>query len=238
MTHANAPLTPVGRLRLAKLIVDDGWAVRRAAERFQCSPATASKWAARYRAGLPMTDRSSRPRRSPSRCPRRLERRIVGLLDEAFFMYGADIDPGAVEIAKLRLWLSLVVDEEDVKQIKPLPNLDYKIVWGDSLLGFPFKSNRITKIEALKLKFFDETNAGKKKALKQEIDAEIEAAFASSKKSLGVGVSFDFEIWQLADVAAGSGNRVVRPYDRPPPIYPHFQPHAGQPAAVCIGSSK
>ena len=39
-------------------------------------------------------------------------------------LYGVDIDPGAVEIAKLRLWLSLVVDEEDVKQIKPLPNLD------------------------------------------------------------------------------------------------------------------
>ena len=38
-------------------------------------------------------------------------------------LYGVDIDPGAVEIAKLRLWLSLVVDEEDVKQIKPLPNL-------------------------------------------------------------------------------------------------------------------
>ena len=79
MTHANAPLTPVGRLRLARLIVEDGWPIRRAAERFQCSPATASKWAARYRVGLPMTDVSSRPRRSPSRCPRRLERRIVGL---------------------------------------------------------------------------------------------------------------------------------------------------------------
>ena len=50
-------------------------------------------------------------------------------------LYGVDIDPGAVEIAKLRLWLSLVVDEEDVKQIKPLPNLDYKIVSGNSLLG-------------------------------------------------------------------------------------------------------
>ena len=50
-------------------------------------------------------------------------------------LYGVDIDPGAVEIAKLRLWLSLVVDEEDVKQIKPLPNLDYKIVTGNSLLG-------------------------------------------------------------------------------------------------------
>jgi transposase InsO family protein len=79
VTHANAPLTPVGRLRLARLVVEDGWPLRRAAERFQCSPATASKWAARYRAGLPMTDVSSRPRHSPTRCPRRLERRIVGL---------------------------------------------------------------------------------------------------------------------------------------------------------------
>ncbi|WP_024285613.1 IS481 family transposase [Cellulomonas sp. KRMCY2] len=79
MTHANAPLTPTGRLRLAKVIVEDGWAVRRAAERFQCSPATASKWARRYRAGQPLTDRSCRPRRSPSRCPRRTERRIVAL---------------------------------------------------------------------------------------------------------------------------------------------------------------
>ncbi len=43
-------------------------------------------------------------------------------------LYGVDIDPGAVEIAKLRLWLSLVVDEEDIKRIKPLPNLDYKIL--------------------------------------------------------------------------------------------------------------
>src|SRR5439155_3936678 len=54
-------------------------------------------------------------------------------------LYGVDIDAGAVEIAKLRLWLSLVVDEEDVKQVKPLPNLDYKVMVGDSLLGFPFK---------------------------------------------------------------------------------------------------
>lgn len=49
-------------------------------------------------------------------------------------LYGVDIDPGAVEIAKLRLWLSLVVDEEDTDDIKPLPNLDYKIMQGNSLL--------------------------------------------------------------------------------------------------------
>lgn len=79
MTHANAPLTPTGRTRLARAIVEDGWPVRRAAERFQVSPATASKWARRYRRGLAMTDRSSRPHHSPRRCARRLERRIVAL---------------------------------------------------------------------------------------------------------------------------------------------------------------
>lgn len=79
MTHANAPLTPEGRRRLASLIVDDGWSVRRAAERFQCSPATASRWASRYRMQLPLTDRSSRPRSSPSQLPRRAEHRIVAL---------------------------------------------------------------------------------------------------------------------------------------------------------------
>lgn len=79
VTHANAPLTPEGRRRLASLIVDEGWAVRRAAERFQCSPATASRWSRRYRAGLPLTDRSSRPHHSPSRALQHLERRIVNL---------------------------------------------------------------------------------------------------------------------------------------------------------------
>ena len=49
-------------------------------------------------------------------------------------LYGVDIDPGAVEIAKLRLWLSLIVDEDDIARIKPLPNLDYRIMQGNSLL--------------------------------------------------------------------------------------------------------
>jgi len=48
-------------------------------------------------------------------------------------IYGVDIDLGAVEIAKLRLWLSLVVDYE-LDAIEPLPNLDYKIMCGNSLL--------------------------------------------------------------------------------------------------------
>ncbi|MHB8335804.1 MAG: Eco57I restriction-modification methylase domain-containing protein [Ignavibacteriaceae bacterium] len=46
-------------------------------------------------------------------------------------IYGVDIDSGAVDIARLRFWLSLIVDEEEPT---PLPNLDYKIMQGNSLL--------------------------------------------------------------------------------------------------------
>jgi len=49
-------------------------------------------------------------------------------------LYGVDIELSAVEIAKLRFWLSLIVDEDDIKNIKPLPNLDNKIMCGNSLL--------------------------------------------------------------------------------------------------------
>jgi len=47
-------------------------------------------------------------------------------------IYGVDIEKGAVDIARLRFWLSLVVDED---KPQPLPNLDYKIVVGDSLIS-------------------------------------------------------------------------------------------------------
>ena len=81
MSHANATLTAVGRLRLAKLVVDSRWSYARAAERFSVSTTTARRWAVRYRelgqAG--MTDRPSRPRRCPHQLPQRTERRIVKL---------------------------------------------------------------------------------------------------------------------------------------------------------------
>ena len=49
-------------------------------------------------------------------------------------LYGADIDPFAVNIAMLRLWLSLAIDYEGERP-EPLPNLDLTIVTGDSLLA-------------------------------------------------------------------------------------------------------
>ena len=81
MPHANAPLTELGRLRLARCVVDDGWPLRRAAERFQVSPVTAKRWADRYRIEGPagMHDRSSRPHHSPNRTPRPIERKVLHL---------------------------------------------------------------------------------------------------------------------------------------------------------------
>lgn len=109
-------------------------------------------------------------------------------------LYGVDIDPGAVEIAKLRLWLSLVVDEEDPSNIKPLPNLDYKIVCGNSLVGFPEKwGSPIEKeIEFLICQHVNETNPKVKEKLKRLIDEKLEFRYGISMKALGYQVNFDF----------------------------------------------
>ena len=124
-------------------------------------------------------------------------------------LYGVDIDPGAVEIARLRLWLSLVVDEEEVLHIKPLPNLDYKIVVGNSLLVFPFTSHRAQRIESLKADFFDETDHDKKAKLRAEIDLELSTAFANSKRSLGYEVTFDFATYFSEVFRSNNGFDVV-----------------------------
>ena len=74
MSHANAALTPRARLRLARLVVDHGWPVARAAERYDVSWPTAKRWADRYRRararpGWPTGPR--RPHRSPTPDPAR-----------------------------------------------------------------------------------------------------------------------------------------------------------------------
>ena len=81
MSHANAALTARARLRLARLIVEDGWPVARAAERFQVSWPTAQRWAQRFQAEGPagMLDRCSRPHRSPRATPAPVVRTIVHL---------------------------------------------------------------------------------------------------------------------------------------------------------------
>ena len=120
-------------------------------------------------------------------------------------LYGVDIDVGAVEIAKLRLWLSLVVDEEDVQQIKPLPNLDYKVVVGNSLLGVEkdlLNNEQFKRLEALKPKFFDESDRAKKAQFKQQIEALIHDLTKGREV-------FDFEIYFSEVFHAKGGFDVV-----------------------------
>jgi len=106
-------------------------------------------------------------------------------------LHGVDIDQGAVETAKLRLWLSLVVDEENVDIVKPLPNLDYKIVVGNSLQGVDRDAlnNHIFKeIEQKKEAFFSETDHSGKIILKREIDNLLQ-------KLMGNRFIFDYDIF-------------------------------------------
>jgi transposase InsO family protein len=65
--HANARLTPFGREVLCKRIRVDGWTVARAAGAANVAERTAYRWLARFDAGEPLTDRSSRPHSSPTR---------------------------------------------------------------------------------------------------------------------------------------------------------------------------
>ena len=95
-------------------------------------------------------------------------------------LHGVDKDGFAVNIAKLRLWLSLVVDYNKPGEPLPLPNLDYKIECGDSLLSpapmeqlnlqgeyFAKKSDAIAKLKA---EHFKQSGA-EKQATKVKINA-------------------------------------------------------------------
>ncbi len=78
MSHRNAPLTPQGRLLLCRRI-EAGEPIAHLAEAMSISRQCASKWWRRYRElGIDgLQDRSSRPRRSPTRTPERTEAKIV-----------------------------------------------------------------------------------------------------------------------------------------------------------------
>ncbi|MDA3904530.1 MAG: Eco57I restriction-modification methylase domain-containing protein [Bacteroidales bacterium] len=123
-----------------------------------------------------------------SRYVYRLKRHII---QES--IYGVDIDASAIDIARLRLWLSLVVDEDDLDPIETLPNLDYKIVCGNSLISrydidMPiekvfkeFNKGRDDKMDLNKYKvlvnaFMDESDHDKKEEFRTLI-TEIKSAF-------------------------------------------------------------
>jgi hypothetical protein len=123
-------------------------------------------------------------------------------------VYGVDIDPFAVNIARLRLWLSLAVDFEGPKP-EPLPNLDYKVEVGDSLLGpspsggleMGFRKQLIDEFLEAKAEFLT-AHHSRKRDLKKKVDklkSDI-ASFGGHKTSEG----FDWTV-EFAEVFVDEG---------------------------------
>lgn len=117
-------------------------------------------------------------------------------------IYGVDVENSAVDIAKLRLWLSLVVDEDDFGTIKPLPNLEYKIRSGDSLLGVDTKGDmlraqQLGEMERLKAEYFSVTSPSRKSQIKQRVEAIIADITSTHTKTEGLqqNARFDFSVY-------------------------------------------
>jgi len=126
-------------------------------------------------------------------------------------IYGVDIEKGAVDIARLRFWLSLVVDEETPRA---LPNLDFKIMQGNSLLesykgvdmseiakdeeevevcGVKMKVQhpQRTKFKKLLHEYFDCHDVGQKKKMKEQIEKSVVSLItenASGNRKQGTGL--------------------------------------------------
>lgn len=84
-------------------------------------------------------------------------------------IYGVDIDHGAIDIARLRFWLSLVVDAE-LADVEPLPNLEFKLIAANTLLkldgeeGLYDEENLLGRMKELREKYFRaRTKNGKEK---------------------------------------------------------------------------
>jgi len=105
-------------------------------------------------------------------------------------IYGVDIEKGAVDIARLRFWLSLIVDEPEPKA---LPNLDYKIVVGNSLvskLGDDVIDIDWEVKEGTQTDFFSNSNVLERKKLLEKISKEQKEFFnsESDKKKLAADI--------------------------------------------------
>ena len=133
--------------------------------------------------------------------------RKLGLIQNN--LYGVDIDPFAVNVAMLRLWLSLIVDyrEADPTNLPPLPNLDFKIERGDSLLAPDpqgisdlFRRELIDKaddLKRLKSQYFTVQGAAKKE-LREKIETAQTNLIAALHQDLPEG-AFEWRV-QFAEV--------------------------------------
>ncbi|HET8633761.1 MAG TPA: N-6 DNA methylase [Gemmatimonadales bacterium] len=100
-------------------------------------------------------------------------------------LYGVDLDPMAVRLAELRLWLAVVAEERDVtpETVRPLPNLDCLIRQGDALLeppelGLP-PSPLASRLRVVRETLVHASGDAKRAATRDLRRLELEAAVAS-----------------------------------------------------------
>ncbi len=129
-------------------------------------------------------------------------------------LHGVDLDPFAVNIAMLRLWLSLAIEFEG-DQPEPLPNLDFKIVEGDSLLGpnpsetgqqgvLGYDGNAVNELRVLKSRYMTESDPGRKTLLREAI-TEAEATIREQLSHFaGADNALDWRI-DFAEVISNGG---------------------------------
>lgn len=91
-------------------------------------------------------------------------------------IFGVDLQPMAVEISRLRAWLSVIVDEKDMSNIKPLPNLDFKFMAANSLIKLKEGQTNLfvdpdleLKLQELRNKYFNARTPRTKRSIRKNI---------------------------------------------------------------------
>lgn len=128
------------------------------------------------------------------------EKNISQLKREVLFnsLYGVDIEQIAIEICRLRAWLSIIVDITDKDQIEPLPNLDFKFTCANTLVSL--KDNKQSTL-------FEDTN------LKQKLISIRDEYFNTTKKNRKIKLQKDYEqLTNSEDLFDSDNTRLLKSY--------------------------
>jgi len=132
-------------------------------------------------------------------------------------IYGIDIQPMAVEISRLRAWLSLIVDENDVSKVKPLPNLEFRFVcantlvpkveegdYGQSSMFDIWDNDSIAALDEIMGKgFYSASDPEEKKKLREEYRYAV-VRLGEDKKEHGIALQQRMA-WNPFDTSASAG---------------------------------
>jgi type I restriction-modification system DNA methylase subunit len=101
-------------------------------------------------------------------------------------IFGSDIEPMAVEISRLRAWLSIIVERDEGENIEPLPNLEFNFVCANSLIPLENMSFDLfndpgfnIKLDEVRKKYYSATSPDKKAKLRKDY-------YKISKSDLGL----------------------------------------------------